>query len=91
MVGMHRIDRVIVTTKPFYRLVALVRHRKRRIRKKYEKTLFVRPATMAEADGAIKHLRAVHHEGRPFTAKGERSAVREMRKAGHYGARAARR
>lgn len=88
---MHHIDRVIVTTKSHCRLAALVRHRKRRIRKKYEKTLFVRPPTMADVDGAIKHLRAVHYEGRPFTAKGERSAVREMRKAGHYNVRATRR
>lgn len=84
---MRDIDRVIVTDMSFWRMAALVQHRKRRIRKKYERTLFVR----WPSDGVvpfIERLRAVHNNGRPFTPKGVRSAVRIMRKVGYHEARA---
>lgn len=88
---MRQIDRVIITDRPFWRITLLACHRKRRVRKKYERTLFVRPADMQDLHAAVALFKGIHHNGKPFTDKGTRSAVRAMRKAGHHDVRAVRR
>lgn len=80
---MHAVDRVIVTDAAAGRMLALSRHRRRRIRKKYSRALVVLRHAMNDAAKFWQTMWTLHANGLHFTPRGERRIVRVMCKAGH--------
>ncbi len=77
------VDRVRVTESARGRMLELMRHRKRRIRKKHSNTLVVMQPLMADAPVFWREMWRLHASGVRFTPRGERRIVRAMCKAGH--------
>lgn len=85
----HDVNRVHVTDAAPVCMLALTRHKRRRIRKKYSRTLIIQRAAMADAGRFWQTMWCLHANGLRFTAKGERRIVRAMCKAGHQARSAA--
>jgi hypothetical protein len=81
--SMHTVDRVIVTDAAEGRILALARHKRRRIGKKYNRALVVLRPALRDAAKFWQTMWCLHANGLRFTPRGERRIVRAMCKAGH--------
>jgi hypothetical protein len=76
---------VRLSTMPLGRAMSLVRHRKRRIRNKWETVLIMdrRYVESAPMSDVLQTLREAATFGTHFTRKGYRALVRALKKCGH--------